>query len=133
MFPLALVVFCASGFAALLYQVIWQRLLVIFSGVDVYSVTIIVAAFMAGLGSGSLAGGHLADRLGPRSSLRAFAAAELMVGLFGLFSKTLYYDVLYLKFPALANAPAKAAPVLLVYCCGPPSSWASRFRCSPVP
>ena len=68
--PLVLALFFTSGFAALLYQVIWQRLLVIFSGVDVHSVTIIVAAFMAGLGSGSLAGGYLADRLGPRSSLR---------------------------------------------------------------
>ena len=54
--PLALIVFFASGFAALLYQVVWQRLLVLFSGADVVSVTIIVAAFMAGLGCGSLAG-----------------------------------------------------------------------------
>lgn len=53
MFPLALVVFCASGFAALLYQVIWQRLLAIFSGADVYSATIIVAAFMGGSVSGT--------------------------------------------------------------------------------
>ena len=55
-FPLALVVFCASGFAALLYQVIWQRLLTIFSGADVFSATIIVAAFMGGLGVGTLVG-----------------------------------------------------------------------------
>ena len=55
--------FFTSGFAALLYQVIWQRVLAIFSGADVYSVTIIVAAFMGGLGIGSVTGGHLADRL----------------------------------------------------------------------
>jgi hypothetical protein len=36
-------VFFASGLAALLYQVIWQRLLVMFSGADVHSVTLIVA------------------------------------------------------------------------------------------
>jgi predicted membrane-bound spermidine synthase len=109
----ALPVFFLSGFAALLYQVIWQRLLVIFSGADVYSVTIIVAAFMAGLGFGSLAGGRVADRIGPRASLWGFAIAELCVGCFGLLSKTLYYDVLYTRFPYLAATPAVAAVVLL--------------------
>ena len=63
-----LLLFFASGFAALLYQTIWQRMLGFFSGVDVYSVTITVAAFMAGLGCGSLAGGHLADRLSSQES-----------------------------------------------------------------
>ena len=65
---IAFIVFFASGFAALLYQVIWQRLLVFFSGSDVYSVTLIVTAFMAGLGVGNLAGGHLADRLSRRTA-----------------------------------------------------------------
>lgn len=110
---LSVIVFFLSGFAALLYQVIWQRLLVIFSGADVYSVTIIVAAFMVGLGVGSFAGGRLADRIGARASLRAFAVAELCIGGFGLASKTLYYDVLYLQFPQLAEAPGVAAVVLV--------------------
>ena len=92
---LPLLVFFLSGFAALLYQVVWQRLLVIFSGADVYSVTVIVAAFMGGLGIGSLVGGYLADRVGSRGSLYAFAAAELLVGIFGLISKPFYYDTLY--------------------------------------
>ena len=109
---LPLLVFCLSGFAALLYQVIWQRLLVIFSGADVFSITVIVAAFMAGLGVGSLAGGYLADRLGPRRNLYAFACAELAIGLFGLISKPLYYDVLYQRYPHLAASHTVAALVL---------------------
>ena len=109
---LALAVFFASGFAALLYQVIWQRFLILFSGADVHSVTIIVAAFMGGLGAGSLAGGHLADRLGPQRSLWMFAAAEVGVGLFGVASKALYYDLLYTRYGYLAAAPATAAVVL---------------------
>jgi uncharacterized membrane protein len=48
MLPLTLIVFFLSGFAALLYQVIWQRMLAIFSGADIYSATIIVAASWAG-------------------------------------------------------------------------------------
>lgn len=108
----ALLICFLSGFAALVYQVIWQRLLVIFSGADVYSVTVIVAAFMGGLGLGSLAGGRLADRLGAAKSLLALAGAEALIGLFGLFSKTLYYDVLYVRFAHLAAIPMVAAAVL---------------------
>jgi predicted membrane-bound spermidine synthase len=110
----ALAVFFASGFAALLYQVIWQRMLVIFSGVDIVSVTTIVAAFMAGLGAGSLAGGVLADRLGPRPSLWAFCAAELGIGVFALISKPLYYDVLYAEFSHLAASAPVGALLLFV-------------------
>lgn len=103
---LALAIFFASGFAALLYQVTWQRMLVIFSGADIYSITIIVAAFMAGLGMGSLAGGQIADRVGLRSSLWLFAGAELAIGLFGLLSKSFYYDLLYTRLSFLAASPA---------------------------
>jgi spermidine synthase len=72
MFALVLLLFFASGFAALLYQIIWQRMLGFFSGVDVYSITITVSAFMAGLGCGSIAGGHLADRLSLKHRMLVF-------------------------------------------------------------
>jgi spermidine synthase len=84
-----------SGAAALVYQVAWQRVLALHSGVGAYSVAIIVAAFLAGLGLGSLAGGALSARLTPRSALIAFAAVEGGVGVFGAASGWLYYDVLY--------------------------------------
>jgi spermidine synthase len=89
---LSLGVFFASGTAALLYQVIWQRLLTFTTGADVYSVTIIVAAFMAGMGVGSLVGGLLADRLYGRGALRMFAACEFAIAAFALGSATFYYD-----------------------------------------
>jgi spermidine synthase/MFS family permease len=111
--------FFLSGVAALLYQVLWQRLLVVFSGTDVYSVTIIVAAFMGGLGIGSLVGGRLADRVGARSSLWWFAGAELAIGLFGLASKALYYDLLYGHFPQLVARPGVAAAALFASLLGP--------------
>lgn len=105
-----LLLFFASGYAALLYQTIWQRMLGFFSGVDVYSVTITVAAFMAGLGCGSLAGGQLADRLSERNRLLVFAVAEAIVALFALTSTRFYYEVLYLKWGTLG-----ASPVLLPF------------------
>jgi spermidine synthase len=99
---LAGLIFFASGFAALVYQIVWQRLLVIFSGSDVHSATVIVAAFMAGLGCGNLAGAQVADRLPRRTNLACFAIAELAIAVFGFFSANLYYDVLYRRFGHLA-------------------------------
>src|SRR5262245_20269508 len=112
MLPLSAAAFFASGFAALLYQVIWQRLLVLFSGADLYSVTIIVASFMGGMGVGHLAGGHVADRVSPRTSLLCFAGAEFAIAVFGFFSRGLYYDFLYNRFVA-AQIPAPALALLL--------------------
>jgi spermidine synthase len=91
-----------SGFAALVYQIVWQRLLVLFSGSDVHSASIIVAAFMTGLGCGSLAGAHVADRLTRVANLAAFAAAELAIAAFGFSSAYLYYEVLYQRLGHLA-------------------------------
>jgi spermidine synthase len=110
----ALAVFFLSGFAALLYQVTWQRLLVIFSGADVYSATMVIAAFMAGLGCGSLAGGHLADRLSRTGGLVAFAAAEVGIALFGFQSKTIFYDLLYGRFAELADNAVVTGAVLFL-------------------
>lgn len=108
----ALVLFFVSGFAALLYQVTWQRLLVFFSGADVHSVTVVVAAFMAGIGCGSFAGGHLADRVGRVASLALFAAAELAVAVFGYFSSSLFYDVLYTRFGHIQTGSVATAALL---------------------
>jgi spermidine synthase len=105
--------FFGSGFAALLYQMVWQRLLTLFGGADVYSVTIIVSAFMAGLGFGSLAGGHLADRLSLRGRLAAFALAELAVALFAFASVPFLHDVLYPRLAPLALSRVVTGLVLL--------------------
>ncbi|HET9857394.1 MAG TPA: hypothetical protein VFP99_06120, partial [Chthoniobacterales bacterium] len=101
---IAFIVFFVSGFAALLYQVIWQRLLVFFSGADVYSVTLIVTTFMAGLGLGNLVGGYIADRLSRLVNLVLFILAELGILIFGLLSKGFFYDFLYTRHPELAQS-----------------------------
>ena len=56
--------FFLSGFPALLYQVVWQRALFTIYGVNIESVTMVVSAFMLGLGLGSLGGGWLSERRG---------------------------------------------------------------------
>jgi MFS family permease len=79
------VLFFLSGFAALLYQVAWQRELFAWFGVDLDSVSTIVSVFMLGLGVGAMAGGCLADRFAHRRIL-IFALIELTIGVFGFFS-----------------------------------------------
>jgi len=109
-----LFLFFLSGFAALLYQVVWQRLLVVFAGGDVLAITIIVSAFMAGLGCGSFIGGGLADKCSRRQNLLLFGGAEALIALFGLVSKPLFYDLLYLKFGGIADSPTLTALVLIL-------------------
>jgi spermidine synthase len=92
---LAGLLFFLSGAAALVYQVAWQRLLALHSGVGLYSVAMIVAAFMAGLGIGSHAGGRLSAHVAGSRALVAFASLELGISAFGAASTFLYYDWLY--------------------------------------
>ena len=47
---LGLAFFC-SGFAALLCQIVWQRMLGIFAGSDTVSASLVVGAFLLGLDS----------------------------------------------------------------------------------
>src|SRR5438552_16839429 len=79
------VLFFFSGFPALIYQLTWQRALFRIFGVNVESVTIVVTAFMLGLGLGSLAGGWLSNRRGI-PLLPLLAVIELLTGAFGIFS-----------------------------------------------
>ena len=76
----------------------WQRILALHSGVGIYSVAMIVAAFMAGLGLGSHAGGRLSARLAPRARApRLRGARARRSAAFGAASVVLYYDLLYLR------------------------------------
>jgi spermidine synthase len=85
-------VFFLSGFAALLYQVVWQRSLFAIYGINLESVTVVVTAFMLGLGGGSLLGGAL-SKDPRRPAVALFAAAEILIGIFGLVSLPLFRAV----------------------------------------
>jgi spermidine synthase len=100
------VVFAVTGFSALTLQVVWQRVISLHAGVDLFSFTTVIAAFLTGLGLGSLLGGVVADRLGPRRSLLAFAASNAGIGLFAWFSLWLFYDVYRSAVPHLEGTLA---------------------------
>jgi predicted membrane-bound spermidine synthase len=98
--------FFGSGFAALLYEVVWERLLSLFSGSGVVSATLVVAAFLAGLGLGSLAGGAWADRLSARQAVATFAAANAGIAAFAVGSPFLFYEGIFGSLSSYSDSPA---------------------------
>jgi spermidine synthase len=98
--------FFASGASALVYQVAWQRILALHTGVGITSIAVIVASFMAGIGLGSHLGGVLSTRMSPPRALRIFGLLEIGIAAFGAVSCGLYYDLLYRQSSWLYASPA---------------------------
>jgi hypothetical protein len=103
--PRLAVAFFCSGFAALLCQIVWQRMLGIFAGSDTVSAALVVGAFLAGLGLGSILGAKVADRLSPYRALVGFALAEAGVAGFALISKFFLYDFLATDLAGVVDDP----------------------------
>jgi spermidine synthase len=111
--------FFFSGFPALIYQLTWQRELFRIFGVNSESVTIVVTAFMLGLGLGSLAGGWVSKQrwIG---LLPLLAAIELATAAFGVVSLAVFEQVGALivnwSLPAMAaiNLLLVIVPTLLM-------------------
>ena len=101
--------FLASGFSALVYQIVWLRLLALVFGVTVYAASAVLTSFMAGLALGSWLGGRAADRVG--NPLRAFAYVELGIGASALAVPLLLEVAQTLYVRVHAAAPDAAAPL----------------------
>jgi spermidine synthase len=82
-------VFILSGISALIYQLVWQRALLTIYGSNVESVAMVVAAFLAGLGIGSIMGGWI-SKSARAPLVLLFGLAELGVGAYGLISLRLF-------------------------------------------
>lgn len=82
-------VFILSGISALIYQLVWQRALLTIYGSNVESVAMVVAAFLAGLGIGSIVGGWI-SKSARAPLVLLFGLAELGVGAYGLISLKLF-------------------------------------------
>ncbi|MEE9543807.1 MAG: fused MFS/spermidine synthase [Thermodesulfobacteriota bacterium] len=90
------IAFFLTGATGLVYQIIWSRLLVFSFGYTIYSISVVITAFMGGLALGSYFGGILADRI--KNTVTAYAAAELGIGLIAL-----------LTYPLLMGLPRMVA------------------------
>ena len=107
-------IFLLSGFAALLYQNVWQRALYSIYGINVECVTMVVTAFMLGLGLGSLVGG-VVSKDPRRPVLLYFALVEFGIGIFGIGSLALFHAVGNVTL-GMSALPTFLVTFLLVLC-----------------
>lgn len=73
--------FAISGGTALVYEVVWVRMITLVFGATQPAISTVLAAFMGGLAIGGLAGARVADRVRP---LRVYAVLELGIGAYAL-------------------------------------------------
>jgi spermidine synthase len=103
--------YAASGAAALVYEVSWTRLLTLELGHTVAGASTVLAAFMGGLALGAWIAGHLS-----LARLRTYAALEIAVAL----SALLLPQALHQSVPLLAwayadgTAPLRFAGIRIV-------------------
>src|SRR5665647_1379978 len=81
------ILYCLSGFTSLAYEVLWARMLSMQFGVSIFGVVLTVAAFMIGLGLGSLAGVKWAKIC--NKPLAWFAMLEMAIVLYSLLLPSL--------------------------------------------
>jgi spermidine synthase len=80
--PWLLILFFASGFAALIYEIVWLQLLELVIGSSGISVGVLLGAFMGGMCLGSLL---LPRWISPRTHpLKVYALLELGIGIIGI-------------------------------------------------
>src|SRR5688500_876312 len=79
-----LFVFAASGAAALIYEVVWTRLLTLYLGHGLAAASAVLAAFMGGLAAGAGAAGRIAGRLTPARAVRMYAGLEIAIAVLAL-------------------------------------------------
>ena len=87
LFPAVLLCFFLSGATALIYEVLWVRLLVLQLGSTSLAVSSVITAFMAGLALGSLVCGQYSSRL--HRPLAIYAALELGIAVAAILIPTL--------------------------------------------
>jgi spermidine synthase len=109
----ALVLFC-SGAAALVYQVLWVKQLSLVVGVEVYSVTVAVSAFFAGLALGGALFGRWVDRVARPFLL--YSLVEVGIATLGILSTIALAHAApaFAIMEARAGFVAWALPFLLV-------------------
>jgi spermidine synthase len=79
-----LILFAVSGAAALIYEVVWTRLLTLYLGHGLAAASAVLAAFMGGLAAGAGAAGRMAGRLTPARAVRIYAGLEIAIAVLAL-------------------------------------------------
>src|SRR5262245_32523880 len=116
LYPMIVAAFFASGFAALIYQIIWQRALFTIFGINVEAVTVVVTGFLLALGFGSLSGGWL-SRTSTIPLLALFGLIEIAIGVFGAISLHIFQWV-GTRTVLLSVIAAGGGALVMVICAG---------------
>ena len=98
-------IFFLSGTSALIYQMLWLRLIGLVFGVTVYAASTVWAVFMAGLALGSVIGGRAADRVA--RPLVWLGIAEALIAVTAL-ATPLGLDLLQRMYGALHPSPSSS-------------------------
>lgn len=93
-YPRLLTLFFLSGATALIYQVVWTRLLTLTFGSTTLAVSTVLTAFMGGLAIGSAWLGKKADTAA--RPVRFYAYLELLIGLFAIATPLIYAGIEHL-------------------------------------
>ena len=115
----------ASGMAALIYQVVLQKLFTYVLGYALLSTTIVIAAYMLGLALGGFLAGLFCDRLTRSSCLAVYALLEAGIGIFGLGS-LFGYKAYLARLTSLLASPGSFTSCPL-WPSGRPSPWQCCF------
>ena len=108
--PIVYFLFLFSGITALIYEVVWARMLTLAFGHTVFSVSIVLASFMAGLGFGSYFSGHAINHIGgkktqPDSSNLSKEFSEDLESIFSAFNLWLDRDcTIFVVFDCFFNS-----------------------------
>lgn len=79
-----LILFAVSGAAALIYEVVWTRLLTLQMGHGIAAASTVLAAFMGGLAIGAAVAGRRGGRLTPERALAIYAGLEVTIAVLAL-------------------------------------------------
>ena len=109
---LLIILFFGSGACALVYQVMWLRLLSLVFGVTVYAASTVLAAFMAGLGVGSFLAGRFAARI--TRPLAAFGIAEVLVGITAFLTPPLLEALTGIWISLHESLPSSLAAITVI-------------------
>ncbi len=87
-FGLILLLFVASGFSSLIYQVVWTRMMVFVFGSTTFATATVLAVFMGGLALGSFLIGRRADRI--KRPFLWYGVLEGVIGVWALLTPYLF-------------------------------------------
>lgn len=108
---LAVVAIGVSGFVAMLYEVVWTRMLALALGSSTHAFSIMLITFITGIAFGAWVVGRWKKL---RRTMEAFAGAELALAL-ALLASMFFYDQLPYWFIKIADKLARRPDAYLLY------------------